>query len=65
MVLGVSPQRVRALARSGELPGLRMGATPRQPEDTRRDQDGQCNALGIGRTGLRETTITAAARTRL
>jgi hypothetical protein len=37
----------------------------RQPEDNRRDQDGQCNALGIGRTGLRETTITAAARTRL
>jgi hypothetical protein len=56
---------------SGQRPFLRdafakeLRVDVRQPEDNRRDQDGQCNALGIGRTGLRETTITAAARTRL
>jgi hypothetical protein len=56
---------------SGQRPFLRdafaeeLRVDVRQPEDNRRDQHGQCNALGIGRTGLRETTITAAARTRL
>ena len=55
---------------SGQRPFLRdafakeLRVDVRQPEDNRRDQDAQCNALGIGRTGLRETTITAAARTK-
>jgi hypothetical protein len=51
---------------SGQRPFLRdafaneLRVDVRRPRDNRRDQDGQCNALGVGRT--REITITAAAR---